>query len=89
MTHSHTPLTHKQKVVGSGEVLGSGEANYYDLGQNPSGNLSREGLKDANGNPIYDNYKLGSGIIASYRSPANFSYPSGTVFTPGASGNIE
>lgn len=79
MSHTYIPLTAAQKLVTSGQIFPSGEANFYDERQEPDRNNQRNLIRDGNGNAIYQNYPTGLGINYSYLSP--FDAP--LVFFPG------
>ena len=74
MSHLNSPLTNDQKVLGSGQVLPSGESNFYDFSQDHSYN-NGSGI---NANfPSPSDFTHDSGTIRTYGAEGNIVEESG------------
>ena len=74
MSHLNSPLTNDQKVLGSGQVLPSGESNFYDFSQDHSYN-NGSGI---NANfPSPSDFTHDSGTIRTYGTEGNIVEESG------------
>ena len=74
MSHLNSPLTNEQKVLGSGQVLPSGESNFYDFSQDYSYN-NGSGI---NANfPSPSDFNHDSGTIRTYGAEGNIVEKSG------------
>lgn len=80
MSHLNSPLTNEQKVLGSGQVLPSGESNFYDFSQDHSYN-DGSGINANFPNP--PDFNHASGTIRTYGAEDNIVETSGVFSASG------